>query len=368
MLSSQPEQEKRCPLCRATWIPGATPAVTVRRGLDGGVRLARHNATGQDMLPFWGWNTTDPAERERLRRIYDNPLAEAHRRQRVDPDAARFPPLRATPELINIDSDSEPERYAAEVESFNAMTRDIASVRARARTSQVSRNRRRGDARPAAVPRAQAARVARNDEETAEARNSLFSSLFQPYGQASAATLASAATSRPSYPVRSTSLRAPPAGTSTFVPRPGSGRALFTGDAAEQPRVDSRPPRLDVDIPRTSTAGSSPDTVIANDDVEIIRVSRRPTSTLAMPTPNWGAPTRTAEDQREHDLDMRAAALNAQELRLSEREAAIVRREEAVSAREERASALLRLAGAQQEERESLDRKQREEMERLMRD
>jgi hypothetical protein len=247
------------------------------------------------------------------------------------------------------------------------MTRDIASVRARARTSQVSRNRRRGEARPAAVPRAQAARVARNDEETAEARNSFFDSLFRPYGQGSAATLTSAAASRPVYPVRSTNLRAPPASTSAFVPCPGSGRALFTGDAAEQPRIDSRPPRLDVDIPRTAV-DSSPDTITADDDVEVIGVSRRPTSTLAMPMPSWGVSTRTAEYQREHDLDMRAAALNAQELRLSEREAAIVRREGEVAAREERASALLRLAGAQQEEREALDRKHREEMERLMTD
>jgi hypothetical protein len=84
--------------------------------------------------------------------------------------------------------------------------------------------------------------------------------------------------------------------------------------------------------------------------------------------PSWGVSIRTAEYQREHDLDMRAAALNAQELRLSEREAAIVRREGEVAAREERASALLRLAGAQQEEREALDRKHREEMERLMTD
>ena len=276
-------------MCRATWI---APIPEPRR------RIA---------FPARGRGLVHGVEASLGQRERDNP-------------ALPPVPLRRTPELVIIDSDSDTE------EEYNRTARDHESVRARARTSEPSRAQRQ--ARPLATP-----------------------SLFHPH-------LETHPTLRPNHPTRVSSLRRQPSARSNVPSNDGTERnSLFTGSRFEAPRLASGRPRLNINNPCANPTNSSPETVVA-DDPEVV----------GPPMLELRA-TRVAElDQREQELDVRAAALNARELRLNKREEALRNKVRGVMAQEERMNTLVQLARSQQEEKDEMARVHAQALEGLMRE
>ncbi|KAF1837710.1 hypothetical protein BDW02DRAFT_576987 [Decorospora gaudefroyi] len=110
MLNSHTNEEKKCPLCRAIWIPRPLPAyqgqsLAMSRRMAG--MFAGLDGIGENIA-----NNTPP-------------------------------PPRRDPHPIVLDSDSEEEDYETQVQNFETSTREIAEIRNRARNTQMGRSHRR---------------------------------------------------------------------------------------------------------------------------------------------------------------------------------------------------------------------------------
>lgn len=242
MLQNRPNEEKKCPLCRTTWIPSAlvrsSTLLQGRRAQD--ARLINGHA----------------GMRERALERQTEMAAMIARNNRTGRNAPDSIPI--------IDPDSESEDYAAEVDRFNALARDIADVRTRARNTQVSRSQRRKLTREASVNTGQRDGSSGDGEGTETAMrpiarfNRKITNTFR---------LPSQGPGIPSAPVT----EEPPVPTVEYRPTVdgNSGhRPLFPRvDKNSSPRplfphIASHPPRLEVNIPSNalSPGSSSSDT------------------------------------------------------------------------------------------------------------
>ncbi|CAE6994987.1 zf-RING-2 multi-domain protein [Pyrenophora teres f. teres] len=126
MLRGSPRTEKRCPLCRAVWIPRANR------------RMQLHSLN----------ETTDANTSSRLPALYRRRvdlLAIHARRPRPRPDPLHNPviPVRVPHAPMVIDSDSNSGNFATEVQNFRDFARDVADIRDRAQNTRGRRHRHR---------------------------------------------------------------------------------------------------------------------------------------------------------------------------------------------------------------------------------
>ncbi|KAF1965135.1 hypothetical protein BU23DRAFT_604364 [Bimuria novae-zelandiae CBS 107.79] len=125
ILTNNPRLEKTCPLCRTKWMDALAGAPSESGGNNSRV-LAR--------MPY-GTFSARPTPR----------LHGAHgTTHRTIGDRMTMPSAGPPSEVINLDSDDEEDPY----ESFRSITRDINSVRERARITQGSRKQRKEVKKP----------------------------------------------------------------------------------------------------------------------------------------------------------------------------------------------------------------------------
>lgn len=200
LLSSRPDLEKKCPMCRATWVAVPSPA---------------------------------PRRPGRLIDLLD----EAIQRRAQPSSAPHSVPLRRTPELVIIDGDSESVDFAAEVADYNRSTSDIASIRARASRTETSWTQSRQRRGVAALASGRIPSIFRpNLPESRSNFPARSSSLRQP----------------------------PAAGTNLFSDDSRTERrVMFVGPRFEGSRDARAALSLYDDSPSASPSDSSPDTVAA---------------------------------------------------------------------------------------------------------
>ncbi|KAG9185216.1 hypothetical protein G6011_07760 [Alternaria panax] len=148
MLRSHSHEEKRCPLCRAVWIParplpvlpGAQSLSASRRiadifaGLDG----IGANIANQQLGTRRGF-THDEASRQQVRGFYGELAPHPVGLHEPRPPMAE---QQRTPTVIDSDSDGGAD-YSTHVQNFEDFRRDIADIRSRAPYRHVSRSSRR---------------------------------------------------------------------------------------------------------------------------------------------------------------------------------------------------------------------------------
>ncbi|KAF2832533.1 hypothetical protein CC86DRAFT_425064 [Ophiobolus disseminans] len=392
MLRTRPAEEKRCPLCRTMWI-AAGPLVPVSgmrpRFVHGGPLPSSVGSFRSSAAAARPLQERNPAGDVSINN------AISHMRMEMElfnsrPEIRNGSPL--APELINLDSDSDSENYAAEVESFNALTRDIEDVRARARNTQISRSQRRQALRDrtAQTGRGAGQRTDSDDGPVASARNFLRQNPFRQSSQTGIGTAAApiaippssvlTTAPRPSYPARDSSLR--PQTRDTFF---GRHDALVNRSPPPRDSSGSRDPRdspqLIVEVSHTSSASSSPDTITPDEPP----AAELPGLDVGSAHRNYLLNQReTALNRREAALNQREIALNTHETRLKHREVQVETQvaipvleqrvnmlrnrqkgQAVITAPEQRADALLGIVKKQQKEREDLAEKQKAEMEKV---
>ncbi|KAA8626014.1 zf-RING-2 multi-domain protein [Pyrenophora tritici-repentis] len=137
LLCSSPHAEKRCPLCRAFWIPRARVFPSVLRSTNihdlnepsGAGTPSSIRAYGQRAGHLPAINDQRPRPLPRLEALHTN---------------LNRPQVPQAPIVIDSDSESE-EEYATQVRSFQEFTRDVADIRERAQLTDrahVARQRR----------------------------------------------------------------------------------------------------------------------------------------------------------------------------------------------------------------------------------
>lgn len=399
MLSSQPAAEKRCPLCRTVWIAAAAARARVQTRPGG--------RPGIPTLPM-GPSAFSAA----VIRSDENAAPQLAQASRATIRASFFPPpgyqppqtpapVTATtqvPQLITIDSDSEPDDYAG-------LTRDIENVRARARSTQLSRGQRRQTLRAHQASRnghGAGANTTSSETDEAAKNRSLFGNVFRQNTPVSTATGSAPqpaclpAPARPSQ-AQATKNGTAPRATSLAPPRvlpshtvnvdflPG----LFDRSTTPAPHLRTRPtlpprtsslrqpsgpggiiarrptgsraPHLEVEIPPIS-----PQAAIAILDAPLDAATIRETSLNAREAAL--KKHETALVLREAGLNDRDSAQNLRDAELRHREIALQQRELKLNAPNEREEAVANIVHAQRTERENLARRQKEEMERLIGD
>ncbi|KAF1937670.1 hypothetical protein EJ02DRAFT_426384 [Clathrospora elynae] len=143
MLRTHPQEEKKCPLCRAVWIsapPHAFPprgqSLSMSRRMAGmfdGLDGMGANMAGQQVGIGMAIGVRPQRSSEAVGLAVTAAPLFARTQQRTHQHGMQ--------ELIEI-SDSE-EDYETQVQNFEDFTRDIASIRDRAQNTQLSRSRRR---------------------------------------------------------------------------------------------------------------------------------------------------------------------------------------------------------------------------------
>jgi hypothetical protein len=332
LLSWKMGEEKRCPICRTVWIAG--------------VRASRRAGT-----------SNRPTRSGDLQ----------SQRQNLSVAAQPFVPSQSV--LIDLERDSDRESYNTQVQNFNQAARAIEDVRARARSTQISRSQRRQEMRDETARRRESARESRRIAEQERHRTRQVNrAVVHRLGR------------------RRSSVTVPVA--SDVVPTPSESRHNPQQDQRlknERPCHASDP--FGLPIPSTSTnlrpAFDSP------------RTSLAASSALTAPAPAPIASRISLDDQREKalaeretalndrdkvlikrttELNSRATAFNARDTELNDQKnrfngrlVSLLQREKDVVAREERANAKARLAQEHRAEMEKLIKKQKEEMNTLMR-
>jgi hypothetical protein len=325
MLRRSPAKDTKCPLCRAVWIaaqaPAAAPArptrvrppmvpprrVTSARRAEVanllGDNIAQQQPTGIGLFGLGGAISGAPAQQ---------------RTQRGSPDVAR--PQR--PQIVDLTSSDDDEvDYATHLNDYNELTRDIESIRTRARNTQ--------------LPRAERYRRERSNDLGA-AGGAMNRFLLNPF------RLSPPESS--DAPRRQQSLRKSPE-----VARPRQSSV----------RTAARPaPRTRLDVPRPTPAlnlgsSSSSDTVTANARPRVPFVSAQ-----SYLNGNQAAIRAAQLDLREQELNQRGKCLSV-------REAALLVREQDVTAKEQRLEQVAALVQRQSNEMEELVARQREEMDRM---
>tara|TARA_R110002003_G_scaffold111_5_gene9449 strand:+ start:2354 stop:3592 length:1239 start_codon:yes stop_codon:yes gene_type:complete len=353
LLRNRPGDEKKCPLCRTRWIEAFAPASARREEQGTAQRAVRvdamlRNFFGREYAAQWGGGM----------------LAEPVRQPQPQP------PQPHPGQLINLDSDEDDDGYNVQLEHFNNLTRDIESVRTRARDTLVPRGQRRREMREAtARQRASSRPGGANIHAGRDPR--LVGSMGTPVqggarreGAGAGANAASgfnrllslsnsfrlAENDRGGVPQRSATV-----GHASNTARSHTERQRHLPHAA----ADQLPPRLNVEGPST-TPNSSTSTIAAKPPVPDVSQASRPQG-------------QDRHDQREAQLRQtqlrlvqRERDLNVREAQLLEREAVLRAKERQMLAREQRVEQVLGRTRVHRDEMEALVRRQRGEMEKSM--
>ncbi|CAN9153903.1 unnamed protein product [Alternaria alternata] len=147
MLRSHSHEEKRCPLCRAVWIPARSLTIPLdAQNLSASQRMADMFAgldgigadiTSQQLDTRRDFGNDDNIPQQHARRLRRELLSPA---DRYGSRALREEQQRAP---IVIDSDSDDADYYTHVQNFEDFRRDLADIRNRAPYRQMSRSSRR---------------------------------------------------------------------------------------------------------------------------------------------------------------------------------------------------------------------------------
>jgi hypothetical protein len=332
MLRSHPNEEKKCPLCRAVWIPAPALNFPPR---DQSLAMSRRMQGMFAGLDGIGDNIAGTPQLGN--RLGLQPRREGAAVLSLVPRAHALSP-------IVIDSDSDEEDYETQFQNFQDSTREIAAIRQRAQDRSRPRGARTGHARVDRLlgrnglnPFRPTETIAARRERVRDASNQTAPSYAS--GEQIDARLEQA---RDEQRRRIAPMR----------PRRQPGPAYPISDASTD-SLSSVPSELLDSSPDTPPRRAFSTHPVANDihmhnndDIqELPSIAAQPTRHL---------------DTREAELDRREEAVAAREATLREQETALL-------GRENRARALVELVTRQRREMEDLGRRHAEEWERAMR-
>ncbi|CAO2650196.1 Nn.00g014880.m01.CDS01 [Neocucurbitaria sp. VM-36] len=309
ILRSHPNEEKKCPLCRTVWIPAAAP---LRRRSTSRSRTftalssdINGNAESIRIGAGVGRQSTNPAGtrnilRGNMHNDFGLPYAQNQRNTSIQ-------------NPILLDSDSDADDYETQLENYQSFSRDIESIRTRARNTQLSRSQRRRELnshqRNASITADQTGSVSNNSNNNPPARSS-------PSGGGAATPFSN----RPYRPRTAAEFNVLIA------------RMHASPFSSHTPASTAIPTNMDVD--------------------EVIEVPKPQTQS-----------SRDAERIRQ--WNRRETELNDREKRVNERENELQQREQALKERERRANRMLAVMTAQRVEMQNVQRRQREDLERV---
>jgi hypothetical protein len=374
MLEHLPEDEKKCPLCRAVWIPGAAPVFPAR-----GRSLAISRMTDT----FRAVNGIGPsiANSQRRNECAPNSYNQLASRYTPCPRAGNIGDVRQSnvhagsqegghSEPIVIESSSEAEDsmgeedYATEVQNFTTLTRDIAEIRRRAENTQYRRRRNRYQNQPQHVhEEAQSGSGSDNRRFEPRKRRGAISS-----GTPAASALNRLMNARTFNPFRAT--------VNAAAPSAAAMSEGFNDDGVQgMARTQYRPGVCDIQHHGTtnhrmvginqkqnnisSSIASASLYALAHapslsEDVEMTGAR----TGIQRPHYRFTDSPRTL-DARVQRLDQREQALDARDANLTQQEAALLERER-------RAENMFELVRRQRREVEELLRRQMEELNRIL--
>jgi hypothetical protein len=148
LLRSNAHEEKKCPLCRTTWIPARALPFPPRNESLGTSRRMAYMFAGLDGIGAdigGGQQVGAPARLPSLSPPVFTPPPQQDANERVsawlrEPSPSRAPNRRSP---IVIDSDSDEAGYETQFMHFENLRRDIADIRRRAQDTQLSRGSRK---------------------------------------------------------------------------------------------------------------------------------------------------------------------------------------------------------------------------------
>ncbi|KAJ4372930.1 hypothetical protein N0V83_003221 [Neocucurbitaria cava] len=142
ILRSHPGEEKRCPLCRTVWISAtAAPTRTVPRSEES----QRNFASLFEDLDGIGENIANRMATGMNRQIADATTSRNVPRRNMHGYGSLYARDQRNTSMQNpilLDSDSETEDYETRLKNYESLSRDIETIRARARNTQLSRSQR----------------------------------------------------------------------------------------------------------------------------------------------------------------------------------------------------------------------------------
>ncbi|CAN9364806.1 unnamed protein product [Alternaria alternata] len=365
MLRSHSHEEKRCPLCRAVWIPARSLTIPLdAQNLSASQRMAGMFAgldgigadiTSQQLGTRRDFGNDDDIPQQHARRLRRELLSPA---DRYGSRALREEQQRAP---IVIDSDSDDADYYTHVQNFEDFRRDLADIRNRAPYRQVSRSSRR---RRVADRTGNDRNINGSSNEGANS-NSNSDNAPVPRGLRRVNTstrgvtdvIAAGAFNRflnnrralnPFRPTTENNITTPSALTGNTL----AGRRRETEREDEQYREDRH----------LRTAGSSPPQEFANRCR--LTEEQQATDELIELSANQPLPAHGAVRSRQ--LDLREGNLNRREQAMTMRQTILARREVDFIARETRVDELMRVVRRHQEEGEELLRRHGEEIAELL--
>jgi hypothetical protein len=350
MLRSRPNEEKKCPLCRAVWIParprfpsrGQSLATSRRmQGMFDGLDGIGENIAGTQLGIALGEPVLHPRHQ---RHIAETQLGAQTRREGDAVPAAR--PRVAAPSPIAIDSDSDEEDYETQYQNFQNATREIADIRNRAQlqprrnrgtvTNESSSNSDNAPSRPKSTLRSTAAgRDALNRFMNPRALNPFRPTQQQEPRREGAQDVASRRLERARDEQR------------RIAPLRARRQPSRHSDASTSSPSPSPPLEILSPPPRRNIEPANHDADVCMDD-EVQEV------------PQIASQSARQLNQRELDLDRREQAVAAREARMA-------RQEVDVRGSERLAREMVEMVRRQREEVDELMRRHREELERTLR-
>ncbi|KAL5121559.1 hypothetical protein ACEQ8H_000631 [Pleosporales sp. CAS-2024a] len=345
LLSKNPGEEKKCPLCRAVWSVGYTSQPRVY-GRDGA--LERLSA----LQGAFGTVATET-----------NATDAANAAPRTSGGAALLIPARpvARPviDLIGDDDDLEGEEYTQ-------FTRDLEDLRARARGTQSRRHRNQA----AGQRRGRASGTAVAQDKGNQSR-SLARPILDPYRLRLGSTSPEARTRAASPPSR----RRVHAERRQQISEPDStiiNSTRHDNGPSRAPRSSMNPSRIPFTKVNTAVASIVP--AAAPSDVNVSEGPRKsvvPTHEATLNARDKELDKRKADlDKREAGVEVRVAKINKRQVDLDEREKELNKRvkrfeEREAEAHREQQDARSRLLQRHKEELKALSKRQKEELERI---
>jgi hypothetical protein len=349
MLRSHPNEEKKCPLCRAVWIParprfpprGQSLATSRRmQGMFDGLDGISENIAGTQLGMAMGEPFLHPRHQ---RHIAETQLGAQTRREGEAVPAAR--PRVAAPSPTVIDSDSDEEDYETQYQNFQNATREIADIRNRAQlqprrnrgtaTNESSSNSDNAPSRPKSTLRSTAAGIdALNRFMNPRALNPFRPTQQQEPRREGAQDVASRRLER----ARDEQRRIAP----LRARQPSRHSDASTSSPSPSPPLDilSPPPRRNIE-----PANHDADVYMDDEVQEVPHIASQPARQL---------------DQRELDLDSREQAVAVREAKMARQEVDV--RESGRLARE-----MVEMVRRQCGEVDDLMKRHREELERALR-
>ena len=372
MLRTSSRDEKRCPLCRAVWIPSQRRVAPIQtHGLQESLTEEQLFRVRSRFL--------------RVRTAHPQPVrvvAPPTQAQPPRPEPSRghrapqAPRAQESPNLIDLDSDSRD--YETEVRNFQDFTRDVADIRDRAQNTRRNRVRHRS-----------VNNVTTGNQDTGgyNFRNQVRRTNTAAGGGGGNGTFnrimnARRGSNRPRPPVNDTSLPTNASGASnqSSVRQPSFG-PLFE-QTPPRTRSNSRTASLplpaspllpsmtaDIDMDDDSFAGlsnylnSGPSPTLHPTSPPLLHL---PSSPLLHPTPSPILHPAEHRPQRSADVRILQRDLRRQETAIYALEATVQQRDAALLENERRNLAMRAIMRRHEVELEDLLRRQREELARLM--